>query len=666
MGLEGPEAKQRHSVLAVDDESANLAVLNRILSADYSMHTAKSGAQALQLVAGVRPNLILLDVVMPDMSGFDVLAKLKESPETRDIPVIFITGLVGPDDEEKGFALGAVDYITKPFKPIVVKARVRAHMKNATRLNMVEDDLIRISSIVEGSPQFVLYMNTTTGAIEYMNPAIAEISGYTREEIAEKGLGLMLDEETLRRLREEYLPSVSERRRLEFEMPVRRKDGETRIFAVSAFAAVLHGGETGVGITAKDETELKKMQRELVDARERTERALLEAEFYNRAKSDFLSRMSHEMRTPMNAIIGMTAIAGTAADEGQRKYSLDRVDEAAHHLLSIIDDVLDMAQIDTGKFELSAREFSFGEMMRTVSDAISPAAAAKGLDFSVSLDEGIPDSLVADDRRLRQVLANLLSNAVKYTPEKGRVRLSAKRVGTDEEDKNSGECAIRFEVSDTGIGISEEQRARLFRAFEQADNSITREHGGIGLGLAITRHIVGMMNGNIQVESEPGRGSRFICSVRAGRPKIPEAESRATPDESSEAANLAGRRILLTDDVPINREIVVILLGDTGASIDCAKDGFEALKKFCEREGGYDLLLMDLHMPGMDGFEATRRIRASGMPGAESVPIIAVTADTGAEAIELCARAGMDAHIGKPVEYDVLVDTITRCLRKRS
>jgi PAS domain S-box-containing protein len=638
---------RKYSILAVDDESANLAVLNKILSAEYTVYTAKSGEKALLSLKTARPDLILLDVVMPDMDGFEVLAKLKSSPETQGIPVIFITGLESADDEEKGFSLGAADYIRKPFKAIVVKARVSAQMKNATRLNMVEEDLARISSITEASPQFELFMNTD-GGLEYMNPAIEEISGYAKAEIAEKGLGLLLDGEELRRLNEEYVPALQGRRRFDFEMQITRKDGKRRILSAIAFVAALHGGEIGVGITARDDTELKLMQRELLEAKRRTEQALSQAEYYNKAKSDFLSRMSHEMRTPLNAIIGMTGIARSAEDAERRTYCLDRADEASHNLLDIINAVLDMAQIDTGKFKLLDREFSFKEMIGAVLGKTRPNAGAKSQNFSASIDESIPDFLVADDTRLGLILVNLLSNAVKYTPEGGSIELRAELGGVV-----GDEVSIRFEVSDTGVGISDEQKSRLFKAFEQADNSITREHGGTGLGLALAGSIVEMMRGEIHVESEPGKGSRFIFTVRAKK----HCDSG---ENMTGMADLAGKKVLIVDDVELNREILLTMLEDTDAVFDCAENGSEAVSIFSEKSS--DLILMDLHMPVMDGFEAARNIRSSGMPHADSVPIIAVTAEAGSDAPARCLDAGMNGYVCKPVDLGILMGAIEKAM----
>jgi PAS domain S-box-containing protein len=645
------EMQEKYSILAVDDESANLAVLHQILSPEYALFTAKTGEQALRFVAGNRPDCILLDIIMPDMSGFEVLAELRKNPESCAIPVIFITGLTNADDEEKGLALGAVDYITKPFKTLVVKARVRTHMKNATHLNMLEEDLIRISSIVESSPQLDLYLSAD-GNIEYMNPAAAAISGYTHEELSAQGLGLLLTAEDMRRLREEYLPTALGCGRFDFEMPIKCKNGADRILTASSFATTLRGGRTGVGITARDDTELKLMQRELVEAKERTEQALAQAEYYNKAKSDFLSRMSHEMRTPMSAIIGMTGLARTAADRARREHCFDRISEASVTLLHTINAMLDMAQIDAGNFDLAVREFPFADMVRALADTIAPHAEAKKQTFSMTIDEGIPELLVADDRRLKQALANLLDNAVKYTPEKGVIQLSAGKVEEDDEG-----CVLCFAVRDSGIGISVGQRGRIWSEFEQMDNSITRKHGGAGLGLAISKRIVELMGSEIRLESEIGKGSLFSFTVRVGKQKKVEQNTGG-------GADIAGWRILIVDDTEMNREIISALLEDTGAILTCAENGEEAVRVFSEN--GCDLILMDLHMPGMDGFETTRRIRASGLPGADSLPIIAVTADTGSNVRARCVEAGMNDHMRKPVEVSILLAMMTRYLAKGS
>jgi PAS domain S-box-containing protein len=488
-----------------------------------------------------------------------------------------------------------------------------------------------------------------------MNPAISEISGYTHEEITTGGLGLILTGEDLNKLNNEYLPEAIRNRRVDFEMWINRKDGKIRSLSFSAFAATLHSGETGVGIIARDETEKKLMQRELLEAKERTEKALLQQEYYNKAKSDFLSRMSHEMRTPLNAIIGMTGIARNAEDAVRRKGCLDKADESSRHLLNIINNVLDMSQLDTGKFVLSPKEFKFREMMGNVSAAASPGAKARGQEFSIKINPDIPDQLEADDHRLSQVLGQLLSNAVKFTPENGRIDLLAELAEPGFQAPLPADiCVISFTVSNSGQGIPGEAQARLFHAFEQADNSITREHGGTGLGLAIAKGIVELMGGSIRSESDMGRETRFIFTVRAKRIQA----GQAAPAGNNRELNLSGKRILIVDDVDMNREILLALLEDTGAVLSTAENGAEAVSFFTEK--GCDLILMDLHMPNMTGLEAARRIRASALPGADTIPIIAVTADSDGDMRQRCAEAGMNDQIAKPVNFGILFETIRK------
>ncbi|MDR2740818.1 MAG: response regulator [Treponema sp.] len=644
---------KKYTILLVDDEKANLVVLNRILSDDYLIQTAKTGEQALQLIAKNKPDLVLLDIIMPDINGFEVLSKLTESENTADISVIFITGLTNPDDEEKGFALGAADYITKPFKPIVVKARINTQIKKIALMHMISDDLIRMSSIVESSPLFVLYLDAN-GKIAYINPAASFLSGYTKEDICKEGLALFLGPENSRRLQEEFLP-CSKEKAVNFEMEVTRKDGEIRLFSFSVFTALLHNGEAGFGITAQDTTDLKYMQRRLVEVKDEAERALAQAEYYNKAKSGFISRMSHEMRTPMNAIMGMTTIARTVETEDRKNYCLDKIDESSRHLLGLIDNILDMAKIDTGLFELAPHKFYFSDMIEQLIADIAAKAEGKKQKFTTDIDPAIPVSLIADERRLRQVLFNLLINAITFTPAGGSIHFSAKR-----QDDKEGGCVVRFEVKDTGIGIPDEQKARLWDSFEQEDNSITRSYGGTGMGLSLVKNIVEMMHGTIEVESESGKGSRFICTV------IVHPDRDVSGPETgggNGTASLAGKHILVVDDVEINREIIFAILEDTNAVLDGAGNGEEAIELF--RKNTYDLVLMDLHMPGMDGFETTRCMIATAKPGAVP-PIIAITADTGDDVVSRCLEAGMNGRIGKPVDCEALIKFINSDFIPRS
>jgi signal transduction histidine kinase/CheY-like chemotaxis protein len=520
-----------------------------------------------------------------------------------------------------------------------------------------------------------------------------------------------------------------------------------------------------------------------------------QAEESNRAKSDFLSNMSHEMRTPLNAVIGMTAIGKAAPGLDKKDYAFGKIEDASTHLLGVVNDILDMSKIEANKLELSLLDFDFEKMLRKVVNFINFRVDEKNQRFHVNMDREIPRRLCGDDQRLSQVLTNLLSNAVKFTPEGGSIKLDTRLV-----EEKDGLYAIRFEVSDTGIGIGKEERTHLFQAFQQADSGTSRNFGGTGLGLAISRRIVELMGGEIDLESELERGSTFSFTVRIARGRtdrrgglnegvnwknirilavddspeileyfketaqgfgiacdtaasgeeaialleqgnrhdiyfvdwkmpgmsgielsreirkrrsdnsvvtmissvqwsmiadeakevgvdrflskplfrsdiadcineclgmghLEELTAQEAAGEKDDAANLfPGRHILLAEDVDINQEICLALLEPSEVEIDCAANGEEAVQMFSAKPEHYDLILMDVQMPGMDGLEATRRIRALDVPRAKSVPIVAMTANVFREDIEKCLAAGMNDHIGKPLDLELLFEKLRRYL----
>jgi signal transduction histidine kinase len=442
--------------------------------------------------------------------------------------------------------------------------------------------------------------------------------------------------------------AVEDLESFDWEENVTLRGGKNVVFQIMITPAEERSGVCrGVIVTLNDVTALSK--------------ALKQAEKASAAKSVFLSNMSHEIRTPMNAIIGMTAIAKSASEPAKKDYCLDRIEGASKHLLGVINDILDMSKIEANKLELSETVFDFAKMLEDVVNVINYRSDEKHQNLAVHIGEDIPRFLTGDDQRIAQVMANLLSNAVKFTPENGVIRLNALK-----ERDEDGAVLIRIEVSDTGIGISPEQKSRLFRSFEQADSGTSRKFGGTGLGLAISKRIVEMMGGDIWVESEIGQGSTFIFTFRAAL--VPEADYPDSPLDAPnspgrEAETYEGRRVLLVDDVDINREIVIELLTPALLSIDCAEHGAKALAMFADAPEKYDMIFMDIHMPEMDGYEATRRIRALPAPKAKTIPIIAMTANVFREDIEKCLESGMNDHIGKPFKIEEVLEKLRKYLR---
>jgi signal transduction histidine kinase/DNA-binding response OmpR family regulator len=518
---------------------------------------------------------------------------------------------------------------------------------------------------------------------------------------------------------------------------------------------------------------------------DRLKNALQHATIASEAKGSFLSNMSHEMRTPLNTIIGMASIGRNSPDIERKEYALGKIEEASSHLLGVINDVLDMSKIEAGKLELVMYDFSFERILKKAVNAICIRLEQKRQKIHITVDGKIPHILTGDDQRLAQVIINLLSNAVKFTPEEGSIRLNARL-----SEETDGLCTIVIEVSDTGIGISDEQQKRLFRSFEQAASGTSRKFGGTGLGLAISKRIVEMMGGEIGVTSQTGEGSTFKFSFKALRGKdnpsslldpsvnwetmqvlavdddneilsyfkeifkrygvlcetvssgedavkkiektggfdiyfvdwkmpgmdgieltrqikkrsadrksvvimISATEWTLIKDEAEEVGvdkylmkplfasdimdcmnaclgvsgtktenrqktvkggELKGCKILLAEDVEINREILLASLESTDVQIDCAENGLEAVRMIGENPDKYDLVFMDVQMPEMDGLEATREIRKSGC----KLPIIAMTANVFREDIEKCLEAGMDDHIGKPLDIGNVLSKIRK------
>ena len=411
----------------------------------------------------------------------------------------------------------------------------------------------------------------------------------------------------------------------------------------------------------------KAQKQELAESREALWEALTEAEQANKAKTAFLSNMSHEIRTPMNAIIGLNNIAMNDPSASEEvKGFLRSIDTSAHHLLSIINEILDMSRIEAGKMTIKHEEFSFKECLEQVNTMIGSQCDAKGLTYECLTEGKIDEYYTGDSIKLKQVLINILGNSVKFTPEGGKVSLLV-----EEGRRYDGKATLRFTITDNGIGMSKEFLPHLFDVFSQEDHSAVSKYGSTGLGMPITKSIVELMDGHIEVESEKGKGTTFKVTITLGESshsfeigsELDGSHSGSDGHPGDRVTDLEGKHILLAEDVEVNAEIMKMLLTKRGITVEIAENGRIAVDKFADNEPGcYDAILMDMRMPEMTGLEATAAIRAMEREDSKTIPIIALTANAFEEDVKRSMQAGLNAHLSKPVEPDILFATLEKLI----
>jgi len=642
--------------LLVDDLEENLVALRALLADEnVELYSARSGVDALELMLQHDFGLALVDVQMPSMDGFELAELMRGSERTRSTPIIFLTaGAWNRERIFKGYESGAVDFMFKPIEPRILRSKVRVFVE-LNRQKM---------AIAKGEERYALSTSAAQIGTWELNVDSGEL---VCSDIKLRLFGLEQKRSSISRT--DIFDRIHPEDRAAFETELSKTLASGVPFA-HTFRVILPGGhihwldtkakasfdERGkvasvFGIDM-DVTAQKQASEELLRAKQ-------EAEAANVLKSEFLANMSHEIRTPMTAILGFAELLlSEKLSEQARLDFASRIRSNGDHLLHLIDDILDLSKFEAGRVPTEKIEFSLPETVADALRSVRPLAERKGLELKFETEGSVPKIINSDPHRLRQIVLNLVGNAIKFTHH-GYVRVLLRY--------NDG--VLTVDVEDTGIGLSADQSARLFRAFQQADSSVTRKFGGTGLGLALSKRIAEALGGSLALSgSVPGQGSVFTLRIKApanqsagfiettetavAKPVAPAHAVAAPPAEKV----LAGINILLVEDSADNEALMRIYLEAVGASVTSAHNGQEAMKTALASH--YDVVLMDVQMPGMDGLEATRRLRAQGY----TTPIIALTAHALPEEIEKSMAAGCDQHVTKPISRGDLIEAIKQAL----
>ncbi len=523
-----------------------------------------------------------------------------------------------------------------------------AIFQDITKRKQTEEVLKKLSTAVEQSPASII-ITDKNGNIEYVNPEFEHITGYTKHEVIGKNPSILksgyISAETYTHL----WKTITKGKIWRGELQNRKKNGGLYWEFASICPIKNDAGKVTHFIAVKENISLLKFREdELRSAKEMADTA-------NRAKSEFLANMSHEIRTPMNAIIGIGhLLKKTSLSKEQQEY-LSSLQSSSTNLLGVINDILDFSKIEAGKVDIQSTEFCLNDIVQNISNLITPLAREKNLTLRISMPDTIPNTLTGDPLRLGQVLTNLVGNAVKFT-DQGEIRVSIEIL-----EQKSTQIQLQFTIMDTGIGIAPEQQQRLFQPFTQADSSLTRRYGGTGLGLTISRQLVEMMGGKIRVESEPDKGSRFIFTaifgLAATNPVTPEPPTRIKPSSQLESAH-----VLLVEDDRLNQIVAQRLLEHYGVQVSIAENGLAAVEAV--KQQPFDLVLMDIQMPEMNGYQATAEIRKDHH--IKRLPIIAMTAHAMVGEREKCLAAGMDDHLPKPFKPDELKQLLIQWIPSKS